>query len=85
MGVGRGVHAHRGRSGLAVGERSVRINGNGSDSEQGAVDGGAADTEQLGQLGGAVGAEIGEFEQILGLVGGEFRLLPAEMSTPGQN
>lgn len=61
------------------GERPVGIGWVGTHSAQGAVHGGAADTEQFGQFGGAVGAEVGQLEEVLGLVRRQLRLLTAQM------
>jgi hypothetical protein len=40
----------------------------GSDREQPAVDGQAADAEQFGHLSGAVHAQVGQLDQVAGLV-----------------
>ena len=44
----------------------------------GAVDGGAADAEELSEVGAGVGAVAPQRDQVLLLVGGEFGLLAAQ-------
>ena len=52
----------------------------GSDALERPVDRGAADTEELGQFGGAVGTQIVQLDEVSGLLDGELGLLPFQMT-----
>jgi hypothetical protein len=55
------------RSGGFRGEGPAGVGGSWPLPEERAVDRGASDTEQLGQFGGAVGAELGQLDEVLRL------------------
>ena len=61
-------------------EGPVRVSDRRPRALQCAVDGGASHAEEFGEFGGAVGADVGEFDQVPGLVGGQLRLLAPEVA-----